>query len=202
MKRWRLLNKFREDRTISSHVPYKKQRNIYVKLLRKIKRDFLNNVKCVAENRQLWKTVKPCLTDKTLNDERIFLIGNEKVVSDKRDLMKIFNEYFSFIVSNLDIYHPPSTTLHHDPVLNAMKKFKNHPSILEIKKINSVWCSFPPFSLRKVTLSEIINEIKNLDESKATQSKDIPTKVIKKSVTFLLLLLLQTLITLSKTLFS
>ena len=98
-----MLNKFREDRTTSSHVPYKKQRNIYVKLLRKIKRDFLNNVKCVAENRQLWKTVKPCLTDKTLNDERIFLIGNEKVVSDKRDLMKIFNEYFSFIVSNLDI---------------------------------------------------------------------------------------------------
>ena len=98
-----MLNKFREDRTISSHVPYKKQRNIYVKLLRKIKRDFLNNVKCVAENRQIWKTVKPCLTDKTLNDERIFLIGNEKVVSDKRDLMKIFNEYFSFIVSNLDI---------------------------------------------------------------------------------------------------
>ena len=98
-----MLNKFREDRTISSNVPYKKQRNIYVKLLRKIKRDFLNNVKCVAENRQLWKTVKPCLTDKTLNDERIFLIGNEKVVSDKRDLMKIFNEYFSFIVSNLDI---------------------------------------------------------------------------------------------------
>ena len=100
-----MLNKFREDRTISSHVPYKKQRNIYVKLLRKIKRDFLDNldVKCVAENKQLWETVKPCLSDKTLNDERISLIGNEKVVSDKRDLMKIFNEYFSFIVSNLDI---------------------------------------------------------------------------------------------------
>ena len=35
MTRSRLLNKFRQDRTISSHVAYKNQRNICVKLLRK-----------------------------------------------------------------------------------------------------------------------------------------------------------------------
>ena len=35
--------------------------------------------------------------------------------------------------------------------------------------------------MRKVTLTEIINEIKNSDESKATQSNDIPTKVIKEN---------------------
>ena len=77
--------------------------------------------------------MKPCLTDKTLKDERITLIENEKVISDERELVKIFNEYFSNIVSNLDIQRPPNITLHHDPVLNAIKKFENHPSILEIK---------------------------------------------------------------------
>ena len=40
----------------------------------------------------------------------------------KRELVKIFNEYFSNIVSNIDIQAPPSITLHHDPVLNAIKK--------------------------------------------------------------------------------
>ena len=59
-------------------------------------------------------------------------------MSDERELVKNFNEYFSSIVYNLDIQDPPDTTLHHDPVLNAVKKFENHPSILEIKKINSV----------------------------------------------------------------
>ena len=44
MTRSRLLNKFRQDRTISSHVAYKKQRNISVKLLRKAKKDFFNNL--------------------------------------------------------------------------------------------------------------------------------------------------------------
>ena len=77
--------------------------------------------------------MKPCLTEKTLKDERIMLIENEKVVSDETELVKIFNEYFSNIVSNLDIQRPPNITLHHDPVLNAIKKFENHPSILEIK---------------------------------------------------------------------
>ena len=38
-----------------------------------------------------------------------------------------------------------------------------------------------PFSFSKVNLNEIIKEIKNLDESKVTQSNDIPTKVIKEN---------------------
>ena len=75
MTRSRLLNKFRQERTILSHVAYKKQRNICVKLLRKTKKDFVNNldVKRVTDNKQFWKTVKRCLTDKTLKGEKITL---------------------------------------------------------------------------------------------------------------------------------
>ena len=82
--------------------------------------------------------MKPCLTDKTLKGEKITLIENEKVVSDEIELVKIFNEYFSNTVPNLNIQRPPSIILDHDPVLNAIKKFENHPSMLEIKKTNSV----------------------------------------------------------------
>ena len=57
--------------------------------------------------------------------------------------------------------------------LNVIKKFENHPSILEIKtQIPSEVAS--PFSFMKIILIEIINEIKNLNESKALQSNDIP----------------------------
>ena len=69
--------------------------------------------------------MKPCLTDNTLKDERITLI--------ERELVKNFNEYFPNIVYNLDIQRPPDITFHHDLVLNGVKKFENHPSILEIK---------------------------------------------------------------------
>ena len=61
------------------------------------------------------------------------LIENEKVVLDKRGLVKIFTDFFSNIVSNLDIQRPPNIT--HDPMLNEeKKKHENHPSILETRK--------------------------------------------------------------------
>ena len=148
MTRSRLLNKFRQERTISSHVTYKKQRNICVKLLRKTK-DFFNNldVKCVTENKQFWKAVKPCLTDKTLKGDRITLIENEKVVSVERELAKIFNEYFSNIVPNLDIQRPPSVTLHHDPVLHATKKIWKPSKYTRNEKKNPSVVALP-FSFR------------------------------------------------------
>ena len=136
MTRSRLLNRFRQDRTMSSHVAYKKQRNICVKLLRKTKKYFFDNldVKFVTDNKKFWKTVKTCLTDQALKGQIIKLIESEKVKSNETELVKIFNEYFSNIAPNLDIQRSPSITLHHDPKLNAIKKFENHPSILEIKK--------------------------------------------------------------------
>ena len=39
-------------------------------------------------------------------------------------------------------------------------------------------------SFKKITLNEINNGIENLDESKPTQSNDIPTKVKKKTYIF------------------
>ena len=126
MRRSKLLNKFRQDKTILSHVAYKTQLNICVQLLRKTKKYFFSNfnVKRVTDNKQFWKTVKQCLTDKTLKSDGITLTEYEKVVSKERELAKIFNEYFSNIVPNLDIQLSPSITLHHDPMLNAIKKFE------------------------------------------------------------------------------
>ena len=78
---------------------HKKQRNICIKLLQKTKNDFFNNidVKHVTHSKQIWKTVKPCLTNKTLKDKRTTLIENENVVSDKRKLLKILMNTFQIL---------------------------------------------------------------------------------------------------------
>ena len=108
------------------------------------------------------------------------------MIRRKREVVKIFNEYLSNVVLNLDIQRP-IVTLHHDEVLNKIKKLENHLTILEIKNQVPSDVAFT-FSISKVTLNEIINEIKNLDESQATQSNDV-------SMTFLEISLLETLIT-------
>ena len=73
-----------------------KDRNFCVKLLTKTKKEFYNNlsVKYIIKNKLFWKTVKSSFTEKTLKDERITLVENNKVISDESELVVIFIKYF------------------------------------------------------------------------------------------------------------
>ena len=59
MTRTRLLDKYRKDNSAENLFAYKRQRNSYVKLLRKSKKNFYNNlnVKRITDNRKLWQTI-------------------------------------------------------------------------------------------------------------------------------------------------
>ena len=82
-------------------------------------------------------------------------IGNTlKIDKDKR-----------FLVKKNDVY---------DPVLKAVEKYSGHSITLSIKqKMNN-----NVFSFLIVTYEGLINEINNLDTSKATQSEDVPFKIM------------------------
>ena len=79
MARSRLLNKHRKDNSTLSKIDYNKQRNICVKLLRKSKKDFYNNLnaKSITDSKSFWKTVKPSFSDKPLKNETISLIEKD-----------------------------------------------------------------------------------------------------------------------------
>ena len=108
-----------------------------MKLLRKTKKEFYDNlnVKYITENKLFWETVKPSFTDKTLKDERITLVQNNKVVSDESELLKIFSKYFGNIVQNLRIDGLTNTSSDNDAVTirQAIEKYQNHPSIKVIR---------------------------------------------------------------------
>ena len=76
-----------------------KDKNFYVKLLRKSKKNFYNNlnVNRVTDNRKFWQTIKSNCTGKTLKDERITLVEGEKVITEEKDV-KIFKDHFEKIV--------------------------------------------------------------------------------------------------------
>ena len=86
MTRTRLYNKYRKYNSAENLFAYKRQRNLCVKLLRKSKKDFCNNlnVKRITDNRKFWQTIKPNFTDKTLKDERITLAEGHKVITEKK----------------------------------------------------------------------------------------------------------------------
>jgi len=128
MKRSQLRNKFLKTRTETDRIAYNKQRNYCVSLTRKIKKDYYSTLdeKNVMDNKQFWKTVKPFLSDKTTNDNKIILVENDEILTDNLKIAETFNSYFSQIVPELNISIDrellTDTSNISDPVLKAIKK--------------------------------------------------------------------------------
>ena len=61
MKRSKLRNVYLKHRSEDDRLPYKKQRNFCVTLLRKKKADYFNNIdlNLVRNNKMFWKTISP-----------------------------------------------------------------------------------------------------------------------------------------------
>ena len=65
-----------------------------------------------------------------------------------------------------------------DPVLKAIFKYKDHPSVKAIKRVPK---SKDLFNFSNLEKREILQEIVCLDASKACQDTDVPTKIIKEN---------------------
>ena len=75
-----------------------------------------------------------------------------------------------------------NTNTSDDPLDKIIDKYKNHPSITCINK--HMTKSLLTFSFQPVAKNQISNLIKHLNDKKAVQSTDIPTKLIKEFCDF------------------
>ena len=184
MIRSRLRNKFLRNKTPENRFAYNQQRNFCVSLIRKTKIEYFSNLneKNITDNKQFWNTIKPFFSDKGATSERYTLIENNEIIDNDQKISTIFNDFFSTVVSNLNIpqYEDPSINLDgiDDPLEIIREKYKNHPSILAIqdKQFDT------SFSFELITKEDIEKEILALQDGKACQQSDIPTKIVKMNV--------------------
>ena len=142
--------------------------------MRKSKREFSGslNETDLCDNKKFWSVFKP------LED----LVENGKIIENDINTASIMKEFFSNILATLGIpqYNETEPVSHNigDPLMKAIMKYRFHPSIVAIKNnCNSgLSCSFS-----QVERDEMMKEINNLKTNKATQSTDIPTKLIKEN---------------------
>ena len=155
--------------------------------IKKDKKELLFELKRknVIDNRKVWKTVKPMHSNKFVNNEKITLVDNEKIITNDKEIAKVLNEFFSNIIKTLNIPkkdHIDSIVENvRDPTLKAILKYCKYPSILAIKRGIK---SGPVFTFNHIRKEDVIKEIKNLDTSKVSQEDDIPTKIIKETLIF------------------
>ena len=177
MKRSRLKNKFLKTKSITDMKNYKVQRNYCKKLFRSTKKSYFNNfdISKINDNRSFWKTIVPLFATKTSKSEKIKLNEEGKNVSGNAELCRIFNNYFSKVISNLINNNAVDSNAVSNPLSIATKLFDQHPSIINIKKkkFDSV------LNFKKTGSTEVEKAINNLSIVKAYQKDDIPTKVIK-----------------------
>ena len=92
----------------------------------------------ITDNKTFWKTVSPLFSNNSyLTNCRITLLENRAILSAEAKVADTFNEFFSNVVKKLKIEKDDNlvtdVTEETKPVLKAIKKYKNHPSILPIK---------------------------------------------------------------------
>ena len=161
-----------------------KQRNRCVSFLRKTKREYYSNLdeKNIYDNKTFWKTVKPMLSKKIKFNERITLIENDEIIKTEKRTAEVLNAFFSNVVQNLDIQQynvdDPICENIDEPLLKAIVRYRNQPSIVAIKKFCN---SKSHFSFKIAQKEEILKELNNLNINKATQNTDISTKIIKEN---------------------
>ena len=162
MKRALLKNSFNKSHSESNLNNYNQQKNFVVALNRKEKEFFFANIDISTDKKSFWKACKTFLSSKsTYNKEKITSLENGLVVSDESSLANVFNHYFTYITKSLDIFYWKGPSLNgNDPVLNAIVKYKTHPSVRMITQ-----CYKSSFEFSHITPEVIYNNILNLKKA-------------------------------------
>ena len=117
---------------------YISQRNLSKKLIIKnTKRTFFNNLdnRKVTDNWTFWKTVVLLFSNKFSKSGKINLTQGNKAISNKNELCRVFNNFFSKTVDEFKILNVSNYKLDNpnDTLKEALRYFENHPSITNIK---------------------------------------------------------------------
>ena len=115
------------------------------------------------------------------SSDKITLVEGGEIINEDSKNAEILNTFFSNAVKNLKIpafqdADPHTDNISH-PIFKAIVKYRNHPSIIAIKDFNKN----SSFDFCRVSVEDIVKEIKKLSTRKATQSTDLPVKILKEN---------------------
>ena len=164
-----------------------------VSLRRKCMKNYVKKLteKGLTTNKGFWKFMKPFLTNKAFTGNNdITLIHQNKIISDEKQLTKLFNIYYINIVEKCSDYKTFGKNFENTSVQSVrdiVNSYKNHPNIIKIKQVvnGSNVSDSERFSFKTVNESEIEDLLKNLDLKKASGTDTIPPKLVKLSADFL-----------------
>ena len=180
MRRSQLKRKFNSNKSDENSKNYKKQRNYYVKFLRKTKMEYFQNmdVNKVHDNKMFWKTVKPRFSNKCKTANAIILTEKDMIMKTEKLIADTFNNYFADITKPLKLKKHPN--FDDQSPFSITDYFKNNESVIKIKEMYDTQENL--FSFTLFSKEDILKAIKSLSSNKASPTEDIPIKILKNSI--------------------
>ena len=119
-------------------------------------------------------------SDKGLNKHNITLIEGNDILTNDAEIANTLNTFFDNTVKDLDINVPTDclndTSGINDPIQAIIRKYENHPSILNINE--RIEYDSIKFSFNNIEFSDIMLQIKHLNPKKANSFQGIPAKLL------------------------
>ena len=130
MLRWQLKRKFNNNQSEENHKKYKQQRIYFVKLLRKTKMGYFQNmdVNEVNDNKMFWKTSKPRFSNKCKTANTFILIEGDMIMKNERLIADTFNNYFA------DVKLKKHPNFDGQSLFSIPDYFKNNESVIKTKE--------------------------------------------------------------------
>ena len=156
--RSRFRNRFLKNPDEINSKLYKQQRNKCVSIRRKAIKHYFSNLTSngIITNKNFWKVIKPFLTNKgCLENRDIMLRDDEKMITDEKKLVQLFNDHYINIVERSCGFKPEKVEFDigssnkNEVLCSILDKYRNHPNIVKIlknKNLQSSFISIPSFS--------------------------------------------------------
>ena len=164
-----------------------------VRLNRESNTKYFDNVQTSKNSKPFWDKCKPYFSNKHVHgDSKIILTEKENIITNKNEVVQketllvnngeiaeTFSNHFSESVENLNAFKWPFNekyeNMQNENLTTKIKKFENHPSIMNIKSKYAI-----RFSVKPVTVKDVENIITNIPNNKRSGG-EIPLNILKQS---------------------
>ena len=151
-----------------------------VKLNKKHKKEYFENLNVTANLNSFWDKCKPYFSNKHAKDDsNVILIEKDEILLKNKKIADVLNSYFDSVTDSLDLFSWSTQTdnKNTDALQNILKRFHNHPSLIKTKQLVN---NQAKFSSQPVSVYTVKKVIEGLPLNKATAG-EIPIKTLKES---------------------
>ena len=166
-----LWKKFTRNSTDANYEAFKTQQITGTSLRRKaIKQHFAKRTADTKNPREFWSTFRPFLHTKSKQANYIILKENDRIISDKREIANLLNDYFVHIADSMPEIR----------VEDYSEDYANHPRIKAIHEHRGA--SAPAcFSFHRASETQVELLLKEINVRKSPSHDMIPPKLIKEA---------------------